>query len=797
MSHITYDNLWKQAQCSLDILQERETAMASMKPVKDKNAVYQLLIKTFVEYVGIYQKMELAYDQVIQPQKRLILRELLENVIGRLIELKHEMVNHDMKVFQFHHDIFSDLKMTPTDFLLHIPNYTTLDRKQEINERNVKLDMLLKKIEMSEIGYTPRKMMSLNDSINILQRHERARQGRLRALFMQQINLEEQRRLDNSKKGPPRYNAEEAAIVIQKFVRGFLMRKRAAKMRHEEDLFIGMTKVTKRNKQVFEEANGGIIKRRQKQKHAEEFYQKGLVDIHQHVRDTEGPEIMEGIQTKIRDWFVKEKETTGAFPDIPDEESGGCRFLFFPEETAEPEKEPEKEVKKEKGKDEGEVEGWKATQSEFTSELYDQNKHLKDTWAGRDEVANWRPYDSDIIRADKRIIVWDEVQVQADEIMRTELSNLIRALEKASGKKGKKGKKDKKKGKGKKDKGKKGKKDKKKGKKDKDLTANRTMDSLWEELVNNKIIIKPDNVGLSDYIGDYNYLANEMQKNQPSRNKNCSYYELVEALNLYGILPLCGERIHELSPHTKSILLVGPSGSGKKMLVHAIANEIGAVLFDISCDNLVGKYPGKKGTEKLMHMVFKVARGCQPSIILMRDAELGFMKKPPKKDPRDPKRLKKDLPKTMKTLCPGERVLVVGCSDEPWLADMKALNGVFQRYIRVPDITYGTRRLLWQNFYEKYSGSQIDETVLSSLTKVSENWTAASIKSVCGKILRKRRTKIITGADLLTAIADYDKVPEDTDEQLDEWQDKTPLGKALQASFSTDDDDGADKKKKK
>ena len=45
-----------------------------------------------------------------------------------------------------------------------------------------------------------------------------------------------------------------------------------------------------------------------------------------------------------------------------------------------------------------------------------------------------------------------------------------------------------------------------------------------------------------------------------------------------------------------------------------------------------------------------------------RDAELGFMKKPPKGDPRDPKRLKKDLPKFMKTLAPGDRIMFVGKS---------------------------------------------------------------------------------------------------------------------------------------
>ena len=30
------------------------------------------------------------------------------------------------------------------------------------------------------------------------------------------------------------------------------------------------------------------------------------------------------------------------------------------------------------------------------------------------------------------------------------------------------------------------------------------------------------------------------------------------------------------------------------------------------------------------------------------------------------------------------------------------------------------------------------------------------------------------------AIADFEKIPEDANEQFNEWQDKTPLGKALQ-----------------
>ena len=54
------------------------------------------------------------------------------------------------------------------------------------------------------------------------------------------------------------------------------------------------------------------------------------------------------------------KEKDGAFPDIPDEEDGGTRFLFFPEDPNKDkvEEKPEKDKKKDpKAKDDGEAEG--------------------------------------------------------------------------------------------------------------------------------------------------------------------------------------------------------------------------------------------------------------------------------------------------------------------------------------------------------------------------------------------------------------------------------------------------------
>lgn len=76
-------------------------------------------------------------------------------------------------------------------------------------------------------------------------------------------------------------------------------------------------------------------------------------------------------------------------------------------------------------------------------------------------------------------------------------------------------------------------------------------------------------------------------------------------------LPFLGSAaVHEKAPLVKSLLLAGPSGVGKKMLVHAICTETGANLFDLSAANIAGKYPGKNGLQMMLHMVFKVSVTC-------------------------------------------------------------------------------------------------------------------------------------------------------------------------------------------
>jgi len=66
--------------------------------------------------------------------------------------------------------------------------------------------------------------------------------------------------------------------------------------------------------------------------------------------------------------------------------------------------------------------------------------------------------------------------------------------------------------------------------------------------------------------------------------------------------------VHEKAPHVKSVMLAGPRGVGKKMLMNAVCTETGSCMFDLTPATvaMATKYAGKAGLAMLLHMVFKV-----------------------------------------------------------------------------------------------------------------------------------------------------------------------------------------------
>lgn len=87
----------------------------------------------------------------------------------------------------------------------------------------------------------------------------------------------------------------------------------------------------------------------------------------------------------------------------------------------------------------------------------------------------------------------------------------------------------------------------------------------------------------------------------------------------------------------------------------------------------------------------------------MDDAEKPFVKKVAKMDKTDPKRLKKDLPKLVKSITGEDRVLFIGTSSKPWDGDPKLLYQTYDKVIYIPRPDYGTVSLIWKDLLYKVS----------------------------------------------------------------------------------------------
>ena len=494
-------------------------------------------------------------------------------------------------------------------------------------------------------------------------------------------------------------------------------------------------------------------------------YLAAYENLKDRVKERHGQEMREEVQDKINSWFLENRDPeTGEFPDFPDVESGGSRDILNPppkedddadldpkaakakadaekKKKAEEEKK-KKEAAKKKGKG-GDDKPKPKCPAKFINPLRDAIDSFNRTWSKvHDTGLEGGNFDqrfiSSVVEEELKPVVFEEVRKEVDEEMRLLLENLRemvaaeRAAKAGPAKKGK-GKKGGKGGKGEKKKGGDGKKKEKGGgggggnaggkaggKKGKDLTADRTIESLYAELVELGIVqpVPPEHT-LDAYAGDINILGATLERNKyfpdPSR---AQVRQMVTEL---AVLPLgaSGETVHSAIPgHCKTLLLYGCKDTGKTALAHAIANHTGAIFFNLSPRNTDGKYPGKKETTLMIHMVFKVARTMQPAVIYIDELEKVFLSD--KKKLREYKskelfnRIKKDLLKEVKGMKKGERVMIVGCSSEPYLCVKQHQRGFMKEvsrfvYCPVPDDL--SRRRVWEKCVER----RVAETVAAGL----------------------------------------------------------------------------------
>lgn len=182
-----------------------------------------------------------------------------------------------------------------------------------------------------------------------------------------------------------------------------------------------------------------------------------------------------------------------------------------------------------------------------------------------------------------------------------------------------------------------------------------------------------------------------------------------------------------------SFLFYGPQGTGKTLMVQALANECDAIVLDISPMNIEGKYMDKESTKKLIAMTFVVAKNFQPAIIYIDECELVHPGGKKKKGAAGPgasgSRIKKLLTDYKnKFLQPKEdRVVIIGCTYKPYDLNMKESKNFYDKKFFFPFPNYGTRKKLFKALIEKKGLSLPDNFSLSTLAHITEGYSAGSV----------------------------------------------------------------------
>ncbi|KAK9309172.1 hypothetical protein QLX08_001123 [Tetragonisca angustula] len=793
MSSATYNELWKSAQTNLEEVLQIDTNLQNAKPQKDRKKAHNTVSELYVRYILICNKLELCYDQVIQPQKRILIKQLLISCLGRILELKHELVEIDLSEYSYFDDILIKLNVTPQEAEIRVPRFFRRECLQEIVEKRKYIENTLKNIGALDEIVVPKKMTE-SEAIRLIQAHERARQGRLRFQFMKEIRQIKDKSVIKAEAEVKDESNEKAAVIkIQKVWRGYVTRCKIRKRRLEEMLLIGMLQPSQEITESARQVEKVREERYEKQVKYQELYENLVIEARERIRKEKSAIIEENIRSEVRNWVNTYFQQTGKIPDLPSAESGGSRIIFsrqgtestISKSTAVSSKESKKSKRSKSKKDsdaeqsEEETEqGFKSVPSNFLSELVHGNQEYQEVWKNKDEAMNAAqlPY-LDMIENEITKEVENEVRITVDQALRDDIEALQLALDRDKGLKGKRTKKAQKKIR------RSGKKNKKR--KEKDLTPDRTIESLFEELLIQGIIKLHREIPLTSFQGEKSFINYNLREKK--KDPLPALGDIRQLIIEYCILPLGNNTLRELTPLIRSVLITGPRCSGKKMLVNAICTELGATLFDITPANIAGKYPGKSGLIMLIHLISKLSRLLQPSVIFMEGAEKPFVKKVSKTDKTDPKRLKKDLPKLVKSITSEDRVILIGTSNSPWDGDQKLLYQTYDKVIYIPRPDYGSMSLIWKDLLYKHPGinRQFDTSVMA---KICDGFTVGTVLASINEVMTTKRivqlrTHPLTHGELINALSSKDPIFCEEEDTFLAWLLKTPISRKKQRVF--------------
>eukprot|EP00949_MAST-11_sp_MAST-11-sp1_P002657 g2657.t1 len=323
--------------------QQRTLEAAAAGTADSPNLVaFEFYAILYIKYMQIFKRLDAAYDNLVHPQKRMDLRLVLDAVMTRTVELKHLLVywnNTGGQAYRFGDvaqnkpfaweyvhldDILVDLKLPPETLEVPIPSYFVEGAARDKTARRDRLIEGLAGLEnadrteplpLEEPGKNDLVIeLSLDEAIECIQRNERGRQGRGRALLVKELREEEIQRQQYDSRTQEDIDPELAATHLQRVFRGYQSRRAALRERDAELVFIGMRpKETKETASIESMLKESYIKRKDEQMENQLELDEELIKQHKVVRDEEGPLMKEKMLDERREWFTQ-MLVRGIFP---------------------------------------------------------------------------------------------------------------------------------------------------------------------------------------------------------------------------------------------------------------------------------------------------------------------------------------------------------------------------------------------------------------------------------------------------------------------------------------------------